>query len=50
MFVGSFDADLNEFQADVATAIMYMKKQGATHLLIDVTNNLGQMVYRIASH
>jgi hypothetical protein len=45
MFVGSFDYDINGFQADAATALMDMKKQGATRLLIDLTNNLGQIVY-----
>jgi hypothetical protein len=45
MFVGSFDDDIDGFQADVATALVDMKKQGATRLLLDLTNNQGMMLY-----
>jgi len=45
MFVGSFDYDIDSFQADVAAALTDMKKQGATRLLIDLTNNQGQIIY-----
>ncbi|KAJ3481415.1 hypothetical protein NLI96_g7672 [Meripilus lineatus] len=52
LFVGSFDADFNQFQNDIKTAIETFKSAGVTRLMIDLTNNgggyicLGQFLYQ----
>jgi hypothetical protein len=43
MFFGSFADDFNGFQAVVANVISTFKAQGITRLLIDLTNNGGQL-------
>ena len=41
MFVGSFEADTNQFPLDVQAAIEQFKASGVTNLVVDVTNNGG---------
>jgi 6,7-dimethyl-8-ribityllumazine synthase len=41
MFVGTFEAEFNQFTVDVEAAVNQFKASGVEKLLIDVTNNLG---------
>jgi hypothetical protein len=46
MFVGSFTDDFQQFQRDVNSSVAELKDAGATHLLIDLHNNGGQ-IFRV---
>ena len=43
MFVGSFEGDFNQFQTDTASAFNSFKKAGVSQLLIDLTDNGGDL-------
>lgn len=43
MFVGSFEGDFNQFQTDTAAAIKQFKASGVTRLIVDLTNNGGEL-------
>jgi hypothetical protein len=45
MFVGSFEADLEQFPRDVNAAVEQFNASGVTNLLIDVTNNPGWCIF-----
>lgn len=45
MFVGSFEADLEQFPRDVHAAVKQFKASGVTNVLIDVTNNGGLLTF-----
>lgn len=45
MFVGSFGGDFNQFQTDVVAAFDQFKASGVSRLLIDLTNNGGELEF-----
>lgn len=45
MFVGSFGGDFNQFQTDTVAAFDQFKASGVSRLLIDLTNNGGNIEF-----
>ena len=48
MFIGSFGGDFNQFQTDPVVAIIALRAAGVSQLLLNLTNNGGEIIRRDA--